>query len=85
VKLTVRDEDRDTARAAGREMADLLRRRVAERGLPVSIAGPAPAYVPRRGGRWRFNVVIRGADPLKVLDGDPGPPWSVDVDPESLL
>ena len=85
VKLTVRDEDRDAARAAGREMADRLRRRAAERGLSVSIAGPAPAYVPRRGGRWRFNVVIRGAEPLAVLDGDPGPPWSVDVDPESLL
>jgi primosomal protein N' (replication factor Y) len=85
VKLTVRDEDRDTARAAGREMADRLRRRATERGLSVSVAGPAPAYVPRRGGRWRFNVVIRGAEPLAVLDGDPGPPWSVDVDPESLL
>ena len=85
VKLTVRDEDRDAARAAGREMADRLRRQAAERGLSVSIAGPAPAYVPRRGGRWRFNVIIRGVAPLDVLDGDPGPPWSIDVDPESLL
>jgi primosomal protein N' (replication factor Y) (superfamily II helicase) len=85
VKLTVGDEDRDAARAAGREMADCLRRRAAERGVAVSVAGPAPAYVPRRGGRWRFNVVIRGAAPLGVLDGDPGPPWSIDVDPESLL
>jgi primosomal protein N' (replication factor Y) len=85
VKLTVRDEDRDAARAAGREMADRLRRRVVEGGLAVSIAGPAPAYVPRRGGRWRYNVVLRGIEPLAALDGDPGPPWSVDVDPESLL
>ena len=51
----------------------------------MTIAGPAPAYVPRRGGRWRFNVVVRGSAPLAVLDGDPGPPWSIDVDPESLL
>jgi primosomal protein N' (replication factor Y) len=85
VKLTVGDEDRDTARAAAREMADRLRRLAAERGVQVSVAGPAPAYVPRRGGRWRFNVVIRGATPRSVLDGDPGAPWSVDVDPESLL
>ena len=85
VKLTVGDEDRDAARAAGREMADRLRRLAAERGVQVSVAGPAPAYVPRRGGRWRFNVVIRGATPRSVLDGDPGAPWSVDVDPESLL
>ena len=85
VKLTVRDEDRDVARSSGREMAERLRRRAAERDLAVSIIGPAPAYVPRRGGRWRFNVVIRGTEPLAVLDGDPGPPWSIDVDPESLL
>lgn len=85
IKLTVGDEDRENARAAGREMAERLRARAAARGLAVTIAGPAPAYVPRRGGRWRFNVVVRGSAPLAVLDGDPGSPWSIDVDPESLL
>jgi hypothetical protein len=29
--------------------------------------------------------VLRGDGPLDVLGGDPGVPWSVDVDPESLL
>ena len=85
IKLTVGDEDRDAARTAGREMAGRLRARAAARGLAVTVAGPAPAYVPRRGGRWRFNVVLRGTAPMAVLDGDPGPPWSIDVDPESLL
>jgi len=85
IKLTVGLEDRDAARAAARAMAERLRARAAELDLAVSVAGPAPAYVPRRGGRWRFNVVLRGRDPRTLLDGDPGPPWSVDVDPESLL
>ncbi len=85
IKLTVGLEDRDAARDAGREMAERLRTRAAERGIAAQVAGPAPAYVPRRAGRWRFNVVIRSADPRRLLDGDPGPPWSVDVDPESLL
>jgi primosomal protein N' len=52
---------------------------------PVEVLGPVPAYVARRAGRWRLHVVLRGADPLRVLERDPGPPWSVDVDPESLL
>lgn len=52
---------------------------------PVEVLGPVPAYVARRAGRWRVHVVLRGADPLRVLERDPGPPWSVDVDPESLL
>jgi hypothetical protein len=51
----------------------------------VVVAGPAPAYIVRRNDRWRFNLVLRGDDPVAVLGGDPGPPWSVDVDPESLL
>ncbi len=85
IKLTIGLEDRDAARDAAREMAERLRARAVESGLAIGVAGPAPAYVPRRAGRWRFNVVLRGAAPRAVLDGDPGPPWSVDVDPESLL
>ncbi len=85
VKLSVGLEDREAARAEGRAMADRLRERAGRLGVAVTIAGPAPAYVPRRAGRWRYHLVVRGADPLAVLDGDPGPPWSVDVDPESLL
>lgn len=85
LKLTVGAEDREAARGEARAMAERLRGRAASLSSPVTIAGPAPAYVPRRGGRWRFNLVLRGADPVGVLGGDPGPPWSVDVDPESLL
>jgi hypothetical protein len=66
-------------------MADRLRAAARERDLAVQVAGPAPAYVARRGDRWRFNVVLRGPDPVALLDPAPGPPWSVDVDPESLL
>jgi primosomal protein N' (replication factor Y) len=85
VKLTVGAEDREAARREARAMAERLRARAAAQSPPVIVAGPAPAYVPRRGGRWRFNLVLRGEDPVAILEGDPGPPWSVDVDPESLL
>jgi hypothetical protein len=29
--------------------------------------------------------VIRGDDPVAFLGDPPGAPWSIDVDPESLL
>jgi primosomal protein N' (replication factor Y) len=85
VKLTVALPDRDAAEREGTALAERLRAAAAERGLGVQVAGPAPAYVARRGDRWRFNVVLRGADPVALLEPAPGPPWSVDVDPESLL
>jgi primosomal protein N' (replication factor Y) len=66
-------------------MAGDLRSRARERGVEVTVAGPAPAYIARRAERWRWNVVLRGPDPAALLDGGLEPPWSVDVDPESLL
>ena len=66
-------------------MARRLGERSADLGAGVEVLGPVPAYVARRAGKWRFHVVLRGPDPLSVLGGDPGVPWSVDVDPESLL
>ncbi len=85
VKLTVGLPERDAAEREAVSMADRLRARAGERGLAVQVVGPAPAYVARRGDRWRYHLVLRGADPVALLDPVPGAPWSIDVDPESLL
>jgi primosomal protein N' (replication factor Y) len=87
VRLTVALPERPAAEVAATQMADRLRDRATghARAAGVTVLGPVPAYIARRAGRWRFHVVLRGQRPLDVLDGDPGAPWSVDVDPESLL
>ncbi|HET7031064.1 MAG TPA: primosomal protein N' [Candidatus Limnocylindrales bacterium] len=85
VKLTVGIVDRDAAERDAVAEADRLRARARERGLEVAVVGPAPAYIAKRADRWRWNLVLRGRDPAALLDGPPEPPWSVDVDPESLL
>ena len=85
VKLTVAMPDRDDAEAAGRSMVTQLRERAAATGRRIDVSGPAPAFVARRGERWRFNVVLRGEEPASLLVDPPGAPWSIDVDPESLL
>jgi len=90
IKLTVAHHERDEAERLGVAMVERLRERAAAAvagGVngPVSVAGPAPAYVARRNDRWRFHVVVRAPDPAAILGSDPGPPWSIDVDPESLL
>ena len=83
VKLTVALADRDEAERVGAAMVARLRERAASRN--TTVIGPAPAYIARRNDRWRYHVVLRGEDPIGTLGGDPGLPWSVDVDPESLL
>ena len=85
VKLTVALAERGEAEAAARELATRLRDRAVATGARVDVAGPAPAFVAKRGDRWRFNVVLRGDDPVELLGDPPGAPWSIDVDPESLL
>jgi primosomal protein N' (replication factor Y) len=85
VKLTVGVAEREAAERDAIAMAEALRARAATEALPVVVAGPAPAYVARRAERWRYNIVLRGTDPVALLDPPPGAPWSVDVDPESLL
>jgi primosomal protein N' (replication factor Y) len=85
VRLSVGLQDREAAEREARAMAETLRERARERGAHVSVVGPAPAYIARRADRWRFTVVLRGDDPVALLDGGLEPPWSVDVDPESLL
>ena len=85
VKLTVGLADPAAAEREAHAMADRLRERATERGAAVTVVGPAPAYIARRADRWRWNVILRGADPAGLLDGGVDAPWSVDVDPESLL
>jgi primosomal protein N' (replication factor Y) len=85
VKLTIGLPDPAAAQAEANAMAQKLQARAAERGTAVTIAGPAPAYIARRAGRWRWNLLLRGDRPADLLDGGLDAPWSVDVDPESTL
>jgi primosomal protein N' (replication factor Y) len=86
VKLTVGLPDPLAAQQEAASMADrLAAAAVSAPEGPTAVLGPAPAYVARRAGRWRWNVVLRGPDPRSLLDPPPGAPWSIDVDPDSLL
>jgi primosomal protein N' (replication factor Y) (superfamily II helicase) len=80
-RLLVADPDRARAEARGREAAEAV-------AIPaVEIHGPLPSYVPRRAGRWRFQVILRAADEERraaALERVP-PGVAIDVDPESLL
>jgi primosomal protein N' (replication factor Y) len=80
-RLLVADPDRGRAETRGREAAAAVE-------IPgVQVHGPLPSYVPRRAGRWRFQVVVRAAreaDRAAALERVPAG-VAIDVDPESLL
>jgi primosomal protein N' (replication factor Y) len=65
----------------------LLRDRVETLADPeLRLIGPAPCYVERVRGRYRWQIVVRGGDLDRLLDGLVLPPgWILDVDPVSML
>jgi primosomal protein N' (replication factor Y) len=52
----------------------------------LSFIGPAPAFIHRLRGRYRWQIIVRGPDPssfLSQLELSRG--WVVDIDPVGLV
>jgi primosomal protein N' (replication factor Y) (superfamily II helicase) len=48
--------------------------------------GPTPAFFSRIDGRYRWQILARTPDPVRLLaDFNVPAPWFVDIDPESVL
>ncbi|MEO5986441.1 MAG: primosomal protein N' [Candidatus Limnocylindria bacterium] len=80
-RLLISDADRGRAEERGQAAA------VAVAVPGVEVLGPQSAYVARRAGRYRMQVVLRAPDVetrLAALELVP-PGIAIDVDPESLL
>lgn len=79
----------ETVEEQAAQMADSLRWRAEQMGLleeGVDLLGPAPAPFARFRGYYRWQILVRAADPSAFLRGIDIPfGWRVDVDPVSLL
>jgi primosomal protein N' (replication factor Y) len=80
-RLLVADADRH--RGLGRAESAAA----AAQGPGVDVLGPVPAWVPRRAGRWRWQIVVRAAtEAARAAAVERVPPGiGIDVDPGSLL
>jgi primosomal protein N' (replication factor Y) len=73
---------RATAELAERVRTLAERMRLDDWGL----IGPAPAFLSRIRGRWRWHLLLRVHDPLPILTAlGPLTGWMVDVDPAHVL
>ncbi len=64
----------------------LLNSVINARGIPgMSIIGPAPAFIHRLRGRYRWQIVVRGSKLSEFLGDIPIPQgWTIDIDPVGL-
>ena len=74
-------------REEGARMREYLDDRVRRLGLPwVEITGPAPCFLPRLRGRFRWHIIIRADDPYPLLANLAYDlRWRVDVDPVDFV
>jgi primosomal protein N' len=49
------------------------------------LIGPVPCFYRRIRGEYRWQIVIRSADPRPLIPIELDTAWTVDVDPVSLL
>lgn len=87
VRLVYRHGRQEHALEEAARVANELRiaRDSAGRAEP-DILGPTPTFVPRIRGEFRYQVLMRGRNPARLLeDVRLGDHWHIDVDPASLI
>jgi len=64
-------------------MKRVLTQEIDSRGIAdLSLIGPAPAFIHRLRGRFRWQLILRGSEPSALLSELPIPQgWTVDIDP----
>ena len=86
IRLEYRHSIESKAESQALTMADVLRAEISTRGMrQTSFIGPVPAYYRKVGGQFRWQIILRGPDPLQLLDSLPLRGWQVQIDPSDLL
>jgi primosomal protein N' (replication factor Y) len=87
VRLLYADNSSKKATAEAERVSRLLRLNITRRGLPnLDVIGPAPCFLSRIAGKYRWHLILRGREPTTPLVDLALPTgWRVDVDPVSLL
>lgn len=86
-RLIYVDSSLRRCREEGARMREYLDDRVRRLGLPwVDIVGPAPCFLPRLRGEFRWHIIIRTDDPYPLLANLAyDARWRVDVDPVDFV
>lgn len=84
--LTYVHPNEDRCQKGAERMKKLLNDEIYRKGIEdLSLLGPAPAFIYRLRGRFRWQLILRGADPSAFLAEIPvSSGWSIDIDPVGI-
>lgn len=85
-RLEYRHRENERAEAEAKRTASRLKARLEAKGrLQTTLVGPVPCFFSRLRGEYRWQIVLRGPNPVEVLQDQRFDGWRVEVDPVSLL
>lgn len=86
VRLEYRHRDNDRAQAEAQKTASRLKSRIEAGGhLQTTFVGPVPCFFSKLRGEYRWQIVLRGPNPVDILQGQRFDGWRVEAAPTSLL
>jgi primosomal protein N' (replication factor Y) len=86
VRLEVRHRDNERAEAEARKTAGRLQSRIEAQGrTQTTLVGPVPCFFSKLRGEYRWQIILRGPNPVELLRNQRFDGWRVEVDPVSLL
>ncbi len=86
VRLEYRHRENARAESEARKMASRLKSRIeAEGRLQTTLVGPVPCFFSKLRSEYRWQIVLRGPNPVDILRDQRFDSWRVEVDPTSLL
>lgn len=86
VRLEYRHRDPERAEASAEALAEQIRTWLVEEDRrETELVGPTPCFFSRLAGLYRWQLILRGPDPVSLLRGRHLGDWRVEVNPPSLL
>jgi len=86
VSLTFTHANESVCKAEAERLKNEFELAIAERGImDIKIIGPAPAFIARLRGRYRWQMILRGKNVERLLKDYSIPSgWAIDIDPVGL-
>jgi primosomal protein N' (replication factor Y) (superfamily II helicase) len=86
VRLEFRHHNFERAESESRELATLIHTWIrAEERRATTMIGPAPCFFSRINNLFRWQIILRGPDPVSLLEERQLGDWRIEVNPPSLL
>jgi primosomal protein N' (replication factor Y) len=86
-RLVYTDSNNARCRQRSRALAETLQAAIRDYRLEqVHMIGPAPCFLSRLRGRWRWQIIVRASDPGVLFSRIALPAgWKLDIDPLDIL